>query len=127
MEYKKQAEAFCKRNGVTMSVGEGVWRRPIWDEQREHCVFPVRLRRGGRSMTVQFGQSIAEGGNRPSKYDVLACITKSDPGSFEEFCGEYGYDTDSRKAERTWKAVVREWKAVSRVFGGCLDELAEIY
>ena len=33
-----------------------------------------------------------------SAYDLLACITKSDPGNFRDFCSDFGYDTDSRKA-----------------------------
>ena len=64
----------------------------------------------------------------PTEYDVLTCITKSDPGSFEDFCGEFGCDTDSRKAERTYKAVKREWEAVKLVFGDgeCLEALQEM-
>ena len=63
---------------------------------------------------------------QPSAYDILTCITKCDPGSFEEFCGDYGYDTDSRKALETYIAVQKEWSDVQRMFGDCLDELQEI-
>lgn len=48
----------------------------------------------------------------PSAYDVLACLTKYDPGEFEWFCGDFGYDTDSKKAEKVYKAVVNEWHNV---------------
>lgn len=37
----------------------------------------------------------------PSTYDLLACITKSDPGTFVDWCADYGYDDDSCAAERT--------------------------
>ena len=52
----------------------------------------------------------------PTFYDILTCLTKYDPGSFENFCGDFGYDEDSRSAERTYKAVVKEYKAMARLF-----------
>lgn len=57
-------------------------------------------------------------------YDVLTCITKSDPGTFEDFCGEFGYDSDSKRAEQTYFAVQKEWAKVRRFFTP--EELAEI-
>lgn len=62
----------------------------------------------------------------PTMYDVLTCLTKYDPYSFEDFCGDYGYDEDSRKAEKIYRAVVKEYKAVQRLFGDILEELQEI-
>jgi hypothetical protein len=51
-----------------------------------------------------------------SAYDVLACITKSEPGTFEEFCSEFGYSSDSMRAHDTWKAVRAEWRKVQGFF-----------
>lgn len=63
----------------------------------------------------------------PSAYSLLAALTKYDPGSFENFCGEYGYDTDSRKAENTYRAVVAEWHQVRAFFTDTeIEKLAEI-
>ena len=59
----------------------------------------------------------------PTMYDILVCLTKYDPDSFENFCSEYGYDTDSRKAEKTYNAVCDEWLNVSRLFS---DEQLEV-
>ena len=53
---------------------------------------------------------------RPTCYDVLACLTKYDPGTFEEFCAEYGYDEDSRTAERVYVAVQKEFANLKRIF-----------
>lgn len=63
----------------------------------------------------------------PRPYDVLAVLSKSDPGTFEEFCSEYGYDTDSRKAENIYHAVVDEWNNLKMLFTDDeLDKLSEI-
>lgn len=52
----------------------------------------------------------------PSAYTILSGLTKYDPGTFADFCAEYGYDTDSRRAERTYFAVQEEWKRVEAFF-----------
>jgi hypothetical protein len=62
----------------------------------------------------------------PTAYDVLACLTKNDPGTFEDFCADYGYDDDSRKAEGIYREVQKEWANVERVFGDVIEELQEI-
>lgn len=62
----------------------------------------------------------------PSMYSVLTCLTKSDPGTFDDFCSEFGYDSDSISALRTYKAVCKEWQNVENLFSDVLDELQEI-
>lgn len=63
----------------------------------------------------------------PAAYDVLCCLTKYNPGTFEDFCGEYGYNTDSRSAEKTYNAVVNEWQNVAMLFNDNeLEQLREI-
>jgi len=63
---------------------------------------------------------------KPSLYDILTCLTKSDPGTFEDFCSEYGYSDDSRKALDLYFAVQKEWLACNNMFHDCLEELQEI-
>lgn len=63
----------------------------------------------------------------PTAYDVLACLTKYDPGTFENFCSEFGYDTDSRKAEKTHIAVLDEWKNICMLYSDSeIEQLQEI-
>lgn len=50
----------------------------------------------------------------PTPYDMLACIEKNDPGTFEDFCGDFGYDTDSRRAETVYQAVVKQYRQLAR-------------
>ena len=63
----------------------------------------------------------------PSEYSVLACITKWDPESFEYFCSEVGYDTDSKTADRVYAGVKEEWLNVCRIWNDSeIEELCEI-
>jgi hypothetical protein len=64
---------------------------------------------------------------QPTAYDVLACITKYDPGAFENFCADFGYDTDSRRAEHTYQAVQKEYRNAARFFTEAeLEKLQDI-
>lgn len=79
----------------------------------------------GRKMSQGYCE-ISECKTPPTLYAVLSCLTKYDPETFEDFCFEHGYDTDSRKAYDTFLAVDKEWHEVKRMFADCLEELAEI-
>lgn len=63
---------------------------------------------------------------KPTAYDVLACLQKYDPETFEDFCDNFGYDTDSRKALENYLAVQDEYKNVIRLFGDVMEDLEEI-
>jgi len=63
-------------------------------------------------------------GVEPNEYDVLACLQKYDVGTFENFCSEFGYDTDSRTAEKTYKAVCDEYKQLCAIFSD--DEIEQL-
>ena len=66
-------------------------------------------------------------GKIPTAYDVLSCLTKHEINDFDDFCDEFGYDTDSRKAEKIYKAVVEEWKNVKILWSDEeIEELQEI-
>ena len=124
-DYQKQANDFAAAKNLFFT-----WETPVygemWGDGQNRYIFKCQLNRDRKQYTFNFGQSVAAGSNPPSIYDILACLTKYDPEDFENFCTNYGYDTDSRKAYKTYKAVVREWQAVNRLFGDCLDELRDI-
>lgn len=63
-------------------------------------------------------------GTEPTSYDVLACLTKYDPGSLENFCDEFGYDLDSKSAEKIYNAVREEYLNVCALFGQ--DEMEQL-
>jgi hypothetical protein len=63
----------------------------------------------------------------PNAYDIFACMQKYDIGTFEDFCTEFGYDTDSKKAEKIYKAVEHEYIKLCSLFSPEeMEELQEI-
>lgn len=64
-----------------------------------------------------------------SRYDVLnafRCFVDdaiSGDMSFHEFCIEFGYNEDSRTAEKTWKACKRSGEKLRNVYDGDIYDL----
>jgi hypothetical protein len=122
-EYEDQANAIAKELGLTMTTKYlGLQKPGHWGkDDGEHGTWRVVLSKGGKSYTIpKFYMSIADTEENPQKapslYDILATVQKSDPVDFENFCAEFGYDEDSRTAERVFKAVQQEWQGISQLF-----------
>jgi hypothetical protein len=121
MDYQARAEEFLRQRGIKFKASFTEYACHFDGDKEARDNFRCTFSRNGQRLIIpNFGQSINDsdgaGGKPPTAYTVLACITKSDPGDLENFCSEYGYDTNSRKAERTWRAVVKEWKKVRAFF-----------
>jgi hypothetical protein len=129
-DYQKQGEDFLKETGTKMTVKFIANKKHFEDEKESRDVFRVTFTRGKIKRSIVFGQSIAQstghGDNSPSAYDVLACLTKQDFADFKDFCESFGYEEDSRKAYRTFKAVHREFKKVNDLWPDCIEQLCEI-
>ena len=74
--------------------------------------FKVTLRANGRQMTLHFSQGYGISGE-PTAADVLNCLASDsssieNAGSSEEWASDFGYDPDSRKAEKIYRACVKE-------------------
>jgi len=69
----------------------------------------VILRRPGHQMTILFSTGPAIE-SEPNAEDLMNCLGMDAAGyenaqGFEDWASEYGYDTDSRKAEKAYRAV----------------------
>lgn len=125
-------------------------------KRKTRDIYRFTLTRNGRKYTSKFGQSIVNSGTSkesfeltdkaisegrmvhkesdykckrktPTAYDIIACLTKYEVGDFDNFCSEFGYDTDSKKAENTYFAVQREYKGVCLIWNAKeREQLAEI-
>jgi len=101
-------------------------RKYLQPEHKNNLIHHIRRESGfsflnnGKSDTIHYPKT-------PNAYDILTCLTKYDPGSFADFCGEYGYDEDSITAERTYKAVQEEYTKLSTLYSDAeMEEMAEI-
>lgn len=126
MNYQQQANEFATKHGVNLKINSSKYGHHFAGEEQKRFIFNCTLTRNGKKFTLNFGQSIAAEDTPPSFYDILATLTKYDPESFEFFCSNYGYSTDSIKALKTYKAVKREFNGVNRLFSDILEELQEI-
>ena len=112
---------FVSRYGVRMTVE--------WADDNPHMADTIPgashwkccLRCDGRQLTVHFSMGPALSGE-PSVEDLLDCLASDasgaeNAGSFEEWAGEYGYDTDSRQAERTYHTIERQAAGLKRLVG----------
>ena len=122
-DYELQAENFLQQTGTTFSAEWDKYGYHFADDKQERHIFKCVFRRGRRSFPLRFGQSIAADTKPPTAYDVLACLRKYDCGSLEDFCSEFGYDDDSRTAERVYKAICKEYENVCRIWS---DEEIEL-
>jgi hypothetical protein len=116
--YEQQALDFLTKFGIKFSFKFITYDYHFEGDKEPRNIYQCTFSRERKKLNIRFGQSInnTEKGIEPRAYDLLACITKNDPGSFENFCGDFGYDSDSRKAEKTYKAVMKEWKSVEAFF-----------
>lgn len=130
--YREQAESFAKKWNVSLKVFGGEFKvNRLWGETNKRRCYCCVLKRGEKSYKFNFWASFAEPLKEPDLYDVLACLMKREPGSYEDFCHEFGYDPDEDAlwAKPTWRACTNEYEHVRELFGDsdkCWDEFCEI-
>jgi hypothetical protein len=112
---------FIQTIGISMTA-EYADRNPNMDSSdMDHwrCVFHKDRAR----MTTYFSMGRGHSGREPTADQVLECLV-SDASSidnargFDDWCSEYGYDTDSRKAEKTYAACKRATDKLRAFLGG---------
>jgi hypothetical protein len=128
-EYLKQAKDFLEKTNTKVNIRFKKFGKHFFDDKEARNIYRVTIRRDKRSFSLNFGDSIKNSmeGTTPNEYDILACLTKHDVGSFENFCDEYGYDYGSRRAEKTYHAVCDEYDNVCKIWSdGEIEMLQEI-
>jgi len=69
--------------------------------------------------------------NKPTYADVMYCLLSDAQSvcngeSFEDFCNDFGYDSDSRKAEAAYNGCVKCWQGFVRM-GADFDDLNTLF
>lgn len=141
--YETEARDFMIRNKIKMSITfKDREANRLWNENSKRNRYSVYIQNTDtdEAMRVIFWDSVysTEHNITPTCYDILACLTKYDPGEYEDFCCEFGYETEienqfgrftrNETAYKIWRACCDEWKKIKRVFGEgeTLEELREI-
>lgn len=137
-DYDEQAAIFLEHTGATITTKFLRFDTYFKDDKEKRDIYEVTMTRGSRSYIFTFGQSIAKSGDveiigqdgteykkreriKPSHYDILSCVQKYDVGTFEDFCSDFGYDTDSISGKETYEAVRNEYLNMAKLFNN--DEL----
>ena len=119
-EYEKKANDFLTKHNIKFSARFKGDKCPLFcDGTCKHGErYLITFKRPSKSFSLSFWNSVndMQEGKKPTAYDVLACIQKNDVGTFEDFCGDFGYSEDSIKASKTYKAVLVEWQKASKFF-----------
>jgi hypothetical protein len=133
-DYLKDATERLAKCGGTIRIRLSDTKLAPWVDDDDNTPYRphyrVTLTGPGGSYTLDYWGSINDGetGAEASAYDVLACLTWFDPGTFEQFCDEFGYEPDSSKANKVWRAVKAQAAALQRIFPSetARQSLAEI-
>ena len=86
-----------------------------WDQA--HNAYKVTISRGRKRATIDFRTGTGWKVD-PDLADVLSCMVSdasAGEASFDDFCSDFGYDSDSRKAHATWKACRKMSERLSRL------------
>jgi hypothetical protein len=83
--------------------------------------FRCRILRKPRAFSLYFSMGSAHT-SPPTLADVLDCLASDASGyenskDFESWASEYGYDADSRSAEKIYRAVKRQSEQLKRTVG----------
>lgn len=117
-------EQFITEQQLVMSV-RPVKRNPHMQGEQMPRNFECTIEFEGRGyhepLTVYFSQGSAHK-KPPTLADVLDCLASDASGvdnarSFEDWASEYGYDTDSRKAERTYHICEKQAQDLKALLG----------
>ena len=82
-----------------------------------------------QSITFEFWASISNP-KLKTEYDILNAfycfVSDAIAGSytFEEFCSEFGYNNDSRQAEKIYKKCKKQLEKLKKIYDGDIYELA---
>lgn len=92
--------------------------RDEWQRRSNPWTAEIRYKR--RKMTIPFWTGSLAG--EPETWDVAYCLLSDAQcvhwgESFEDFCSNLGYDSDSMKAHATYQQVIKQTESLKRIMG----------
>ena len=112
---------FAEQHSLKLSA-ERVSENPNLTSRWDADHWRVTLRHKRKSMSVYFSLGYGHEGKQPTLVDVLCCLaldasTIEQAESFESWADEFGMDTDSRDAEKTFKHCRKQAKRLRSFLG----------
>lgn len=116
-------------NVMTFEFGQSISNSAQFKAYRnEQDMFPTKYFNTLAQLKTQLGGMIQnktveikeQKRTAPNAYDVLACLTKYEVGSFEDFCSEFGYSegklSEYPKVMKIYNAVKNEYRQLTEMF-----------
>ena len=102
---KTKFEKTIEKNHIRISCKYGA---PVNDEFKSDDGWTCTLKHNRKQLTVPFYMGQGHYGKEPTAADVLSCLISEalsykGARSFEDFAADFGYDPDSRRAEKIYK------------------------
>lgn len=142
-ENPEQLEKILREGSLSISAVKLGTFEYFESDKEKRDVYEIIIKRNGKTINFRYGDSIHNTelheksslfGDTPkeiyrrkqeikemqenSLYSILACIHVDHycPDTFEDFCSEFGYDTDSIKAEKTFRNCREQSKKLQSIF-----------
>ena len=119
METQQKLSELAKKLTIASTFGAALPYELQDKWQQEANGYRCTLKYQGRRYFFDYWMGQAHT-DEPTVDGVLDCLLSDAQGgeqSFEDFCSEFGYDTDSRKAENIWKACTITTKRMKHLLG----------
>lgn len=108
-------EDFIRTHGIMIKECNKIHQNPhMKDFKGDHWEVVLHTTRNGiNELVTFFSKGFGHRGKRPTAIEVLDCLASDAMGyenskNLENWAIEYGYDTDSRRAEKIYYLVKRE-------------------
>lgn len=120
---------FIDKMGIQCKITRIPFRTDLeWEGHAKH--FAYTLSRVGNDNKIKgyYSQGEAIKGT-PRVTDIVLAMLMDTQGiadtSFDMWCGDFGYDTDSRKALNTYQACMKEYGQIKSLFSS--EEMDKLY
>lgn len=121
---------YITQHKITMSAAQTNSNPNMTDDTMDHwrCVLSRREGNQRKKLTIIFSMGMGHKGKAPKASNLLISLVRdasgvNDATSFEDWCREYGYDPNSHKAEKIFKACEREAKKLQNFAGDSYEQL----
>lgn len=116
-------EQFIAETGIVLT-SEYADNNPHMEDSNSMDNYKVKLRGkrlGNATMRLYFSKGYGHHGVEPTAAEVLDCLASDasgvDDNDFDDWCAEYGYETDSRRAEKTFKVCKQQAQRLNKFLG----------